>query len=504
MPIRSLFTVFLIIFTAVASHVAEADATVLARWQGGELNRAEFVRLSDPDEDLLRTGGPDLVKAVFKASYRKIYGIEAERQAFDQNPEFLLEMQEWRGDFLSALWVRRNRPAMDPTEDEARSFYLARQDELYQSSGAADLEILFVRCSEVDETRCRSRMHGYKDRLDAGEPITTLIEEEKPFSGTANGTFTKVPLDRLAPELAEAVRATPDGWLTPVIETPRGLFLIRVEALAPASAIPFEHAKRHVLHVMRQEYEATWREEEVTRLRSELDLDDSLSETEAFAAAARKAHYDIEASFLQAERERRAWALADFAFFRDPEMLPSDQEITRRLTENAADRERFEEFGFLLLVVPATADRTATLNRADAVRTALAAADEPATAAAALLERDSTLFSLEFTGVTRRELAKIKPSLTDAVFALGPGEWAGPFAFRKGFDVADELTSGGDSGGVPAGIAFVIVNYVAQPDIEDVRQIFYRQARDAISSPEAYLEAMGLRWQFELVLEDAS
>ncbi len=476
----------------------------LARWAGGTLTRTEFVAASDPDEILLRAGGPDLVKAVCKTSYRKIYGAEAERQAFDQDPAFLKEMGIWHTRFLSSLWVQRSSPAMDPTEAEAKAFYLARKDELYQSSGAADLEILFVRCSEAPEATCRPRMNTYQERLAGGEPITALIAEEQPHSGDANGTFEKVPLDRLAPELAQAVRTTPDGWLTPVIETPRGLFLIRVNALAPATAIPFDQAERHVRQVMRQEREIAWRAAEAGRLRSELGLGDSVSQDQIFAAAAHAAHLDIEAAFVQAERERHAWALADFAFFRDPKMLPSDDEIKHRLAEDPAERERFEEYDFLLMVVPATADRAATLDRADTVRTALATADEPATTASALLEGDSTLFSLEFTGVTRRELAKIKPSLTDAVFALDPGDWAGPFAFRKGFDVANELTSGGDSGRVPAGIAFVIVYDVAQPDIDDVRQIFYRQARDAISSPEAFLEAMGLRWQFELVMEDAS
>ncbi|RLE20505.1 MAG: hypothetical protein DRJ65_18070 [Acidobacteria bacterium] len=473
----------------------------LARWTGGTLTRTEFVAASDPDETLFRAGGPDLIKAICKASYRKIYTGIAHEAEYEDDPQFLEEMDQWRTRFLSSLFVQRSRPAMAPTEAEARAFYLAREDELYQSSGAADLEILFVRCSEVDETRCRSRMHGYKDRLDAGEPITTLIQEEQPSSGTANGTFTKVPLDRLAPELAEAVRSTPDGWLTPVIETPRGLFLIRVKALAPATDIPFDQAQRHVRQVMRQEREIAWRESESKRLRSELDLGDSVSQDQIFTAAAIAAHLDIEANFMQAERERHAWALADFAFFRDPKMLPSDDEITRRLAENATERERFEEYDFLLLVVPATADRTATLDRADAVRTALATADEPATAASALLGRDSTLFSLEFAGVTRHELAGVKPSITDDVFGLGSGEWAGPFAFRKGFDVSEELALNGTAGTVPAGIGFVVVTDTRVPTVDEVRQQFYRQARDDLGSVAAFLPIMAQRWRFEIVVE---
>lgn len=477
--------------------------TDLAQWNGGSLTRADFVATSDPDETLLRTGGPDMIKAVCKASYRAIYGNEAVKKGFDHDAEFLEEMDFWSTRRLASLYIERSQPSLEPSTDQARKSYTERLAELYTSNEAADLEILFVRCGDENGDECRERLDAYRTRIDSGEDFTALIEEEKARSGEANGVFSKVPLDRLAPELAEAVRTTPDGWLTPVVETPRGLFLIRARNFVAGSAIPFEQAEPHVRQLMRQEAEAAWLESEAARLRAEFgeviaaDADDQ----EVFAAAARRANLHLEAVFLQAEREHQAWALADFAFFRDAEILPSDEEIIRRLDEEPSIREQYEEHDFLLLVVPATSDRTLTLDAADSVAASLRESETPAAGAASLIAENETLVSLKIEGVTRRQLRTTKRSLVEKVCDLRPGEWAGPFPFRKPFHVPADQVAGGVEGEVPAGVGFVVMRSIRLPTIEALRQAFFRQRRDTIASVETFLDAAAQRWDFKLLVE---
>ncbi len=479
---------------------AQPENVDLARWAGGNLSREHFIRDYDPDEEMLKKGGEGLAKAVCKASLQEVYGAEARKAGLERDPTFLEELEKWQRRRLARVYGERNGPRSDFSREELLAAYTARREERYTTSGAADLHILFVRCDPETKAICGRRMETMQERFRAGEELQILIAEERSRSGEANGFFEEVPLTRLSSDLRGAVLATSGAEFTPTISTPQGLFWLRVSVLERPKPIPFEQVKNRLERELRRERMTEWRQREVESLGEEITGASAMEEEALFAVAARRQHLHLEASFLEAERRRRRWLLADAAFFRDGKILPTDEEILKSLEEESV-RRTYEIRHLLVGVVSAAETRDQLYPVAEGVLDKLKNSPNPGETLKRLAAANEAIETYTFKKLMLHQWRGVHPALGSAEFELPVGGWSGPLAFREPFSVEGESLGQADHQEVPSGLAFVVVLESATLPLEELRKKFNRQARDQITTIPSFVETMGKRWRFQLLVD---
>lgn len=492
---------FLIISAALASDTPETH-DVLAKWRGGSLSREHFIQEYDPDEAILKAGGRNLIKAVYKASFQEIYGALALASGIHESPAFLEELESWRRKHLASTFIERHRPTLEFSVEELRAEYERQREERFTSSGVADLDVLFVRCRAAEVGNCKERMSSYQSRLEDGERVSVLITEEKARSGEANGSFKKVPLTSLSTELREAVLRTSDEGLTELISTPQGFFLIRVSSLEKPASIPFEKARKVIRKELVREKEAEWRRQEGESIRLALRESDTsaLDETSLFALAAREARVHLEASFISAERDRRRWMLADAGFLEDHLLLPSDEKVREDLKDPKV-RIEHEKRSFLLAVVSAKKARDQLVEKADFLRQEIESAEDPAEKLHQLAREDGAVKVFRIPEILFSEWRRIHPSFSQKAFELAVPSWIGPLALRESFVVSGEVAGSKEDLSIPAGVGFIVIEEVSLRPIEEIREDYYRKARHNIGSMSSFEEFVAPRWDFELLVE---
>ena len=498
--------VALVAAVAAAFALGQSAPTdpVLAQWNGGELTLESFVDGFDPDGQAVSAGGPLLEKQVCKAVFQTIYGDRARRAGIDTSPAYLDELAAWRVRRLEAIYVADHSPSPAELAPDAalHEYFEANRERLYTSAGVADLAVLFLRCSAEPDARdaCRKKMEEYQERVTLyGEALTAVIDEERASSGPANGSFTKIPLDRLAVELRQAALQTPVGWTSPPIETPAGLFWLRVDGRVDPAPVPFDTVEPHIRQVLTRQAQAEWRAQEAARLRAEFGLPAATSDEAALETAAIAEGLDREGAFLEEARVFVAWKLADLAFFEDREILSDDDAIAARIARPEADS-RYRRFDLEWIYVTVGDDRYVALARVDEVKGALAAVTDPSAIDKLIALHDEVgrtrLDSLTIDDVSRfsRELSKDLPDVPD-------GGWSGPYPCPRGMTVPGELLGRSSDIELPPGIGLAVRRSSRLPSVDEVRDEVFRSFRNEITSVDRFVEVFGARWGLELMIE---
>jgi hypothetical protein len=493
----------LVAAAAAAPPPTKGADKVLARWNGGELTEAKFVEASDPDGKLLTAGGPLLEGQICKAVFRTIYAERARQAGLDASPAFVSELVAWRDGRLEAIYVAGHMPAsteLVPDSDVRKAFEVDRE-RLYTSPGSADLSVLFVRCGDQPETRaaCRETMNEYQVRVTLhGDELSAVIDEARSVSGPASGSFANVPLDRLAAELRQAALMTPVGQFAPLIDTPAGLFWMRVEGRVDPAPVPFERVEPHIRQTLIREREAAWRGREAARVRAEFGLPASSSDRQALVAAAVAEGLDRDAVFLAEERTFVEWKLADLAFFEDREILPDDAEIARRIASPESDA-TLRRFDLEWIHVTVGEDRYVALARLEELKAALARPTDWS-AVDDLVQRESDVIRLELDEVVLDDVFWVSPELAKDLPDVADGGWTGPYAFPRGASLSGELLGGDAALDLPPGVGLVVRRSTRLPTVDEARKEIHRWFRDEITSPDRFREAFGARWGLEVLV----
>lgn len=474
-----------------AAFAAAAGDDVLARWRGGSLTRETFTTDYDPRGEALQQGGEELRAALCKAVYVEIYHHRALAAGLDRDPDFEAGMSAWRQRRLAALYRSRRQPdfAAQITAETVAAAY-ERDPQRFAVPGRVDLDVLFVRCGAGDGERgeCRSRMAAHRRRLDEGAELAAILAEERQHSGEANGSFRGVVPARLSADLRAAVDATEPGSIAGPIETPIGLYLIRVADREPPVPLPLERVEPRIRREMTAELAAAWLDGETRRLSAELagKVAADAGEEALFAAAARAQGLDEEPDFAAREADARRWMLADRAFYQDAEVLPSDRELESQLREDPRIAERYRQVRLVLAVVDAGGDRYATLRAADQVAEALRETADPGGALRRLAANRTEVRVEEIGPMTLGEVRRHHRALLEVVEELAPGEWKGPFPY-------------GDGGGGARSAALVVLEEARPARLSEVRDAMLEEFRSHISAdPETFLATVGRRWEIAI------
>ncbi len=165
--------------------------------------------------------------------------LSAFGMSYDQLAEFVLEMELSR-----SLISNQIIPTIQVSDEEVRAFY-DENSELFNAEEQVRVRhIIFNATLEADaETvaEARAKAEEARRRALAGEDFAELARElsEGPTApnGGDLGYFTR---GQTAPAFSAAAFALEPGGISPVVRTPFGLHVIKVEEKRPAGLLPLE------------------------------------------------------------------------------------------------------------------------------------------------------------------------------------------------------------------------------------------------------------------------
>jgi len=171
--------------------------------------------------------------------------------SYDQLSEFALEME------LSRVLIKDQIvPTIQVTDEEVRAFYNENPQLFDAEAQVRARHIIFNATLAADAktvAEARAKAEAARKRALAGEDFAELARElsEGPSApdGGDLGFFTK---GQTAPAFSAAAFALEPGGISPVVRTPFGLHVIKVEEKRPARHLPLDEVFDHVRNLLVQ------------------------------------------------------------------------------------------------------------------------------------------------------------------------------------------------------------------------------------------------------------
>ena len=171
--------------------------------------------------------------------------------SYDQLTEFALEME------LSRVLIQDQIvPTIQVTDEEVRAFYNENPQLFDAEAQVRARHIIFNATLEADAktvAEARAKAEAARKRALAGEDFAELARELSEGPSAPNGGdlgfFTK---GQTAPAFSAAAFALEPGGISPVVRTPFGLHVIKVEEKRPAGHLPLDEVFDHVRNLLVQ------------------------------------------------------------------------------------------------------------------------------------------------------------------------------------------------------------------------------------------------------------
>lgn len=158
-----------------------------------------------------------------------------------------MQREQIRKQQLLGLYLQRylGEGAVEVAEDEMREFFEARRASLQQRPATVTFKqvMMPVASSDSAEAAARSRAEELLERARAGEDFADLatLHSEGP-SATAGGDLGWFRRGQMTEAFENAAFALPEGGISDVVKTERGLHIIKVERVRAQ-----ERTARHIL-----------------------------------------------------------------------------------------------------------------------------------------------------------------------------------------------------------------------------------------------------------------
>lgn len=458
---------------------------VMATWNGGALSQAQFDRFHDGR--VFAEGSQDYYIAMAKALYQSIYLPLGYKDKLDKDPGFLAELSRWENQQLARLARDLLGPRKQQlTESECLSFY---QDHLsdFQTSAKVSLKVLFVRHigNHIDPAS-EQRRTTYQKQLSAGTSIDQLIQQEKPISGDANGTFDNIPIHKLARPLQSAIPELKIHHVSGPIDSSVGAFWVELLDREEASQLPFGAVKQRVINQLHRAQVEDW-EKQLLQVHNGLrdDLESIL------ARQARAAGLDKDPEFLRRRDRHFEWRLADLAFLKDCPNILNDQELAGRFQQRM---NQFRQSILVLIMIQADRLDHDSLETAARIRNGLVRASDRRLYLSELSQKAGIL--VHYSGpMNREQQRRVHPELPGLVKRLNVGDVSEPVRWTNVL-----LSPESDKRHSEAGEVIVLLDDRRDPPFEESRALLYEAFRQYITTGfDVFMAELGPRWQIELV-----
>jgi parvulin-like peptidyl-prolyl isomerase len=174
------------------------------------------------------------------------------------------------------------------TEEEARAYYESHRKDFTTPADITLREILINRpvseagINVAQDDEARARAEAARARAVAGDPFPQLAAEVSDAPSKANGGLIgPISREELAPALQTQIDSMAVGEVTPVLQTPRGYQILKLEARTETMVRTFEEARDDIsnavgnqkmlgerlkyLERLRGQATITWRNDELKR-----------------------------------------------------------------------------------------------------------------------------------------------------------------------------------------------------------------------------------------------
>jgi peptidyl-prolyl cis-trans isomerase SurA len=137
-------------------------------------------------------------------------------------------------------------------EDEARRYYDGHLAEFTTAAAVTLRELLVAvpadKASDAaQDGEARAKADDLRARAVAGENYMKLAEDFSDAPSKANaGLIGPISMSDLSPELRKVIEPMKNGEVSPVIRTPRGYQIFKIETLSASQTMPFEQAREQI------------------------------------------------------------------------------------------------------------------------------------------------------------------------------------------------------------------------------------------------------------------
>ena len=177
---------------------------------------------------------------------RRVLMHEAKKNALDKNPLVVAAIAKATERILSDARLEQidqaNQPSLQAIEAYAESNYKANPKRFAQDAQVKVRHILI----KAEEADAKSKAESILKELSAGADFEKLAKEQSqdPGSAAKGGDLGWVSKGRTVKQFEDAALAlNKHGQLSPVISTPFGFHIIKLDDLKPAGIKPFEEVK---------------------------------------------------------------------------------------------------------------------------------------------------------------------------------------------------------------------------------------------------------------------
>jgi peptidyl-prolyl cis-trans isomerase SurA len=189
---------------------------------------------------------------------KKEYKLDTEEKFQAALKQENMAMPDLRRQFERSMLVQRVEQAevfgkIAISEDEARKYYQAHQDEFTTQASVTMREILVALpndgkgASQADDAAAKQKAEQLRTRALAGDNFMKLAEENSDAPSKANaGLIGPLSLGDLSPDLRKLIESTKPGDVTQPARTAKGYQFFKVETLTTADTMPFEQAREQI------------------------------------------------------------------------------------------------------------------------------------------------------------------------------------------------------------------------------------------------------------------
>lgn len=239
---------------AVPGNGPVPDA-VVARFSGGEIRRLEIReaverQLAGIPPPVSAEARRDVVRRVVERRARAALLLaEAKARAFDRRPDVRQRMAAAVERLLAADLVAAET-ASTRAADSLVAEALERRLQGLRPQEARRFSHIFLRAPSTDpaaRTAAEARMRAISAELRSGAGFNALAERHSDsVDARGGGRIEWTVRDDLRNEIAEAIFSLQEGGVSPVLATPDGLHLFRLDGVRSGSALDVETLRRTV------------------------------------------------------------------------------------------------------------------------------------------------------------------------------------------------------------------------------------------------------------------
>lgn len=276
------FVALLTVASAALLWAAPAHAQVVATHPSAQLNmadlEADITRIPEAQRKSALSNAEAVKANATNLLMRRVLAQDAVKQGLDKDPVVQAMLQVARDRVLSELLMLRidqaNLPSQQDIEAYAQTAYKANPQRFDQPEQIRARHILI----RVGPPEARQIAQGILDQLKGGASFEELAKAKSQDPGSAKqggdlGYFAK---GRMVPSFEQAAFALQKpGELSPLIESPFGFHIIKLEDRKPAGPAPYEDVKDTLLREAQGTLAAAGRVRERDRILKDLKLDEA-------------------------------------------------------------------------------------------------------------------------------------------------------------------------------------------------------------------------------------